>query len=58
MIDREKVLDGYNTADTLRGAIAILQCAEDASNEEHVRTTIGLAVGMLLGIQGDIPEDL
>lgn len=51
MIDGEKVHEAY---DTLQEAVALLQCAVDASNEEHIRTTVGIAVGMLLGVSRDL----
>lgn len=31
----------------LREAIALCQCAEDAATEDHIRTTLGVAVGSL-----------
>ena len=29
-------------------AISILQCCEEASSEDHVKTALGVAIGMLL----------
>ena len=54
MMDDFTVLDAHAAVEE---AIAILQCAEDASNEEHVRKTMGIAVSMLLGALGDIPKE-
>ncbi len=51
MSNEMKILDAY---ETLKEAIAILQCAEDASKETHVQKVIGIVVGMLLGAVGDI----
>lgn len=43
-----------SASDSLREAIALLQCCEDASSENHIKTALGVAVGMLLGVQDDI----
>lgn len=51
MSSEMKVLDAY---ETLEEAIAILQCAEDASSESHIQKVIGIVVGMLMGAAGDI----
>ena len=34
--------------DAMYEAISILQCCEDASNEDHVKTAMGIAISMLL----------
>lgn len=44
-------------SESLNEAIAILQCCEDASGEKHIKTALGVAVGMLLAVQGDIPKE-
>lgn len=45
------LIDAY---DSLEDAIAILQCVEDASNESHIQTATGIAIGMLLSAARDI----
>ena len=43
--------------DTIHEAISLLQCAEDASTEEHVSLTVGIAVSMLLGAYDDLSSN-
>ena len=43
-----------DTLSTLREAIALSQCAEDATEQEHIRITLSMLNGMLLTVAEEL----